>query len=195
MIDINRFRNLIVRPSLKAVDLWSEDDEELLILTCAQESLGCTYLRQIKGPALGPYCCEPTTYESYWKDYLYKNSYYHVLEHGVALENTILYKILKFINQEKVLSDGKYYNPFSLIEKPYYIPDINLLMENFLYASIMCRVHYLRVSEPIPSRSNIQLLAEYYKKHYNTDKGKATVEEAIKNYYAFIGGSHESNSQ
>jgi len=50
------------------------------------------------------------------------------------------------------------------------------------YQILMCRIHYLRVKEPLPNSNDIQGLAEYWKKYYNTINGKGAVEEFIKNY-------------
>lgn len=53
---------------------------------------------------------------------------------------------------------------------------------NLLYQIAMARVHYLRVSDPLPSRLDVKAMAKYYKDYYNTRLGKATASEAIKNY-------------
>lgn len=53
---------------------------------------------------------------------------------------------------------------------------------NILFQIAMVRVHYFRAGCKIPRVDDVQGLAECYKKHYNTVQGKATVEEAIKNY-------------
>ena len=62
MLNIAQFRDLIVKSTLNDLLLYSEDAEELLVFTCAVESLGGTYLQQVKGPALGIYQMEPVTY-------------------------------------------------------------------------------------------------------------------------------------
>lgn len=46
------------------------------------------------------------------------------------------------------------------------------LMTNLAYATVMARVHYLRVQEPIPGANDVQGLANYWKTHYNTHLGK-----------------------
>lgn len=45
-----------------------------------------------------------------------------------------------------------------------------------------CRAHYRRRPEPIPS--DIQSIAEYWKRWYNTYQGKGTVNEFLENYHA-----------
>ena len=73
MLNLAQFRELIVKSSLKDLMLYSEDAEELLVFTCAVESLGGTYLKQVNGPALGIYQMEPITYNDIWERYLKAN--------------------------------------------------------------------------------------------------------------------------
>lgn len=54
------------------------------------------------------------------------------------------------------------------------------LKSNLMYAAAMCRIHYLRVSQPIPE--DLQGQAEYWKKYYNTAKGKGSVEKYLDAY-------------
>lgn len=53
---------------------------------------------------------------------------------------------------------------------------------NLYYATAMARVHYLRRPEPLPSASDVQALANYWKQHFNTHLGAGTVEKAIEKY-------------
>lgn len=70
MLNINQFRELIVKSSLNDLLLYSQDAEELLVFTCAVESLGGTYLQQLSGPALGIYQMEPATYNDLWQNFI-----------------------------------------------------------------------------------------------------------------------------
>lgn len=70
MLNVNQFRELIVKSSLNDLLLYSVDAEELMIFTCAVESVGGTYIRQVKGPALGIYQMEPETHNDIWRNYL-----------------------------------------------------------------------------------------------------------------------------
>lgn len=71
-----------------------------------------------------------------------------------------------------------------------YINDISVdrtpeeMVWNLYYSVAMCRVHYLRVPEKIPS--NLEGWARYYKKFYNTELGKATEQEFIENYQRYV---------
>lgn len=54
------------------------------------------------------------------------------------------------------------------------------LKSNLMYAAAMCRIYYLRAPLPIPE--DLQGQAEYWKKYYNTVKGKGSVEKYIAAY-------------
>ncbi len=155
MINNQQFRELIIRPSLKPLDLYSEAVEEVLILVLAQESLGLSYLKQVEGPALGPFMMEPATHADLWSNYLANNK-------------ELRYKILETLNLKLA-------------------PTQEMLVYNLKYATIMARVFFLRIPDPLPLASDVKALASYWKRFYNTLKGKGTVEEAIGNYERFIG--------
>lgn len=150
-----QFRELVVRPTLKRLhkDIpYSVEAEDLLIMTAAHESHLGTYLKQINGPALGVYQMEPATLEDIWSNYLY---YRQDIESEIAL-----------------MCGGTHHGGPSE------------LVTNLEFATAMARVHYYRVSEALPKRTGfetrsdyIRALAKYAKKYYNTDKGKATVED------------------
>jgi hypothetical protein len=89
MFNCQQFREEIIQTALKPLDLWDKNSEELLVMTCANESLGGTYLRQFPhGPALGIFQIEVRTLGDLWQNYLPKNlNLYH--------------KILKMFNLTK----------------------------------------------------------------------------------------------
>lgn len=63
--------------------------------------------------------------------------------------------------------------------------DSNELIWNLRYATAMCRIYYLRVSEPLPDAQDVLALATYYKKFYNTPSGKGTITSFVRNYNKF----------
>jgi len=70
VLDIQNFKNLILVPTLKAVDLYSESAVNLLLGTAIQESR-LTYLKQKGGgPALGLFQIEPATLDDIYFRYL-----------------------------------------------------------------------------------------------------------------------------
>jgi len=67
-----------------------------------------------------------------------------------------------------------------------YGSDPKKLETNDQYAILMCRVHYLRVREPLPEAGDVNSLARYWKLHYNTPLGKGTAKEFVENYKRYL---------
>ncbi len=65
-------------------------------------------------------------------------------------------------------------------------PSYDQLISNLGFATIMTRIHYYRVFEPLPEASDVKGLAAYWKKYYNTPAGKGTEEEFISNYERYV---------
>ncbi len=143
----------VIRPTLKAIELWSEAAENLLLGTAAQESHLGRYLTQIRGPALGIYQMEPGTHQDIW---------WHYLRYRPELAK----KVKTFAAS----------NP----------PHRKELVTNLAYATVMTRIYYLRVKEALPHPNDIQALAQYWKRYYNTFKGKGKIEEFILNYQELV---------
>lgn len=74
MFNVEQLRELVIKPTLTDMVMYSEDAMELLVFTCAVESEGGTYLKQIHGPALGIYQMEPETYNDIWANFLKGNN-------------------------------------------------------------------------------------------------------------------------
>lgn len=62
---------------------------------------------------------------------------------------------------------------------PAEIPAPEIMIYNLRYAVAMCRVHYRRVREPLPTAGDLEGQAAYWKEFYNTPLGKGTVEEYV----------------
>lgn len=62
----------------------------------------------------------------------------------------------------------------------------NELVWNIKFSIIMCRLHYMRVPKKLPGSDNIHEMGCYWKKYYNTNLGKGTIEEFKRNYKRFI---------
>jgi len=69
MINHKHLRNLIIRPTLEHLGMWSEAAENLVLGTAAHESL-LYHLKQQGGPALGLYQIEPATHKDVWDNFL-----------------------------------------------------------------------------------------------------------------------------
>jgi hypothetical protein len=57
------------------------------------------------------------------------------------------------------------------------------------FATIAARLRYLIVPEPLPPADDIEALARYWKRHYNTALGKGTVEGFIAAYQRHVVGA------
>lgn len=81
-LDVEQFRNRIVRPVLQGLKLHSVAAENLVLGTALHES-HLEYLKQLgKGPALGVYQMEPVTHNDLWASFLaYKNDLADRVEH------------------------------------------------------------------------------------------------------------------
>ena len=58
------------------------------------------------------------------------------------------------------------------------------LMYNLKVSIVFARLHYWRVSDPLPA--TINGMALYWKEHYNTRLGKGKPEEFIENYKRYV---------
>jgi hypothetical protein len=161
MIDFDQFKEHVVIPTLKYLDSeipYSEEAVDLLMLTCAHESRGGTYLRQ-KGMtgdkgAFGVYQMEWATCSDILQNFLI-----HREELAFLVEDT-----------SSTVSIG--------------MP----LVTSLTYATAMARVHYWRVAEAIPSKDDtnyMSKLGDYAKKYYNTHLGKATSRKYVTDYFVW----------
>ena len=71
--DASQLRFLIVKPVLIGINMWSQEAEDLMMGTAAQESLLGKYIKQDHGPALGIFQMEPRTHDDIWTRYLTQN--------------------------------------------------------------------------------------------------------------------------
>lgn len=154
MLDCSQFRSLIIEPVLSKLQMYSKQAEELLVFTCAAESLGGTLLQQVKGPALGIFQMEPNTYTDIWVNYIHSRNQLATL---LALH-------------------------FGCNK----IPPVERIIYDLHFAAAMARIHFVRCPGKLPDIKDIDGIWDYYKKYYNTDKGKAKKEDSIKKYQDFI---------
>jgi hypothetical protein len=144
-INAKQLRELIIRPTLINMDMWSQSAENLLMGTAAQESKLGHYIAQVKGPALGIYQCEPATHEA----------------------------VAKWAKERDLW-------PFLTVQSRRLVYDLE-------YATLICRLHYRSISEPLPDANDVNGLGSYWKRFYNSEKGKGTVVEFVKNYELTLG--------
>ena len=137
MIKIEHFLDEVVIPTLKELDMYSEEACLLVVGTAIQENR-LHYLKQIpSGIAKGICQMEEATHDDIWDNFL-------------KYKPEIKEKLMGLTNQSMDLVDQ--------------------LKGNLYYAVAMCRIHYYRVSEPLPN--DLAGMARYWKKYYNTELGK-----------------------
>ena len=61
-------------------------------------------------------------------------------------------------------------------------PDAKCLVWNIRLAVLIARLVYWRKAEPLPSANDTKGMADYWKVHFNTKKGKGTVSHFIKSW-------------
>lgn len=154
MISVAQLREFIIKRALHDLSMYSPEAEELLVFTCAVETNGGSFIKQVNGPALGIYQMEPRTYNDIWQNYIMKKG------------SLILPMISNF-------NAG-------------FMPDEYRLIYDLHFASGMCRLHYARVNEPIPSATDVNAIWNYYKKYYNTPKGAAQKDPSIKKFESYL---------
>lgn len=159
MINPTHLKELVIEPVLLQLDKHSESATNLILGTAIVESNCGLFLKQLEGgPARGIYQMEPKTHEDIWVNYLNVN-------------HDIIQKV-KFYCLNVSMND------YDLL--------FTLLPGNLYYATAMCRLHYSRFKEPLPESDDIEGLAYYWKKYYNTEDGAGTAQKFIDNWeFAF----------
>lgn len=94
-------------------------------------------------------------------------TYYDIYENYITYNSELMKKLLD------IRGYFEFPEPISLIH------DLKL-------ATIMARLHYSRHPEPLPDSKDIEGLADYWKKYYNTEKGKGTVSKFIEDFNTFV---------
>ena len=146
-MDESLLKDLIERV-LNKIELYSPEASDLVFKTLKVESL-LKYVRQIKGIAVGFGQCEPWVAVDICKNYL---KYRPDLMKQVA--DTINVKLSYFTLPKE--------------------EDWAWILETNIAAMIsFCRLHYRRIPKALPKK-NLDEQWIYYKKYYNTERGKAT---------------------
>lgn len=182
----SHLKDFIIVPVLDYLELNSPSAVNLLLLTAAVETDMGYYLRQIgfnfessKG-AFGIYGIELNTDDAI-TTYLDNPSYKTKKINGT----------IKYVLDEKRTERKQelFMRIHTLKGMEYMIPDainkVNLL-GNLYYQTAMARCKYLMIPEPLPPADDVEALAVYWKKWYNSEAGKGTVQGAIENYNKYV---------
>lgn len=139
---------------------YTNNAVNLLLGTIAQES-NFKYVKQLgNGPAMSYYQIEPET----------------ALD---VLKNFVEYR-QPFKKELKRVTGNKAINKNNVADE---------LLNNFDFSTFIARCCYYRRSAIVLSDTkvlSVEELAKYWKTYYNTNKGKGTVEEFIKNYNLYL---------
>jgi len=161
MIEPRQLRDVVIVPTLIALEMYSDAAVALLLGTCAQESQMGRFLRQLgAGPARGIWQMEPATHDDLWDNYL-------------AYQPELASKIRDLMSHGVFKSGEK-----AALHRE--------LATNLAYACAMARVHYRRIKAPLPAADDIAGLAAYWKRFYNTPLGAGTEEEFRRNWAAYV---------
>ena len=155
-LDTKQFRLHVVRPVLQRIQLWSPSAENIVMGTALHES-HLRYLDQVDkfgrpGPAYGVCQMEGPTHADIYRNFLANR---HQLRQSVV-------RLTSFFTGD--------------------FPDATEMVWNLAYAVAMCRVFYRRITQALPPAERPDLLAQYWKRYYNTRAGKGTVEQALPHF-------------
>ncbi len=155
--DCLQLKEYIIRPALNAIGLMSDDALYLLLGTCAQESKLGTFL--VQGRTLDA----QDALGIYQQE---RSGYDRIWTHYISNNPALRAKIRLYLGYE-----GK--------------PAFARLISDHALSTIICRLYYLTIKEPLPSYKNLEDMARYYKKYYN-GPGKATEKQFMDNYLRYV---------
>ena len=164
-MDPKQLREQVIEPVLRGLDMWSEAAARLMLMTAAHEShMGKYIVQKGAGPACGIYQIEPSTARD-------------VLGRYLLMRPEIAAKV------RPPLGAGDITN----LALPQESGNLRrLLIGDLHFGTAVARIKYWMSPNPMPQHNDIQGLAEYYKKIYNTVAGKAAVETVIYDYERFV---------
>lgn len=148
-INARQLREQIIAPALKAINAYSPAAENLVFGTACAESACGHFLRQF--PA-GPAL--------------------GIFQIERATHNDMWNNyIMKRPQLHAALRERVGIGPVESLQER--------LISDLLYSAMMCRVFYLRVPAALPAATDVQGMAEYWKKYYNTHLGKGTPQKFV----------------
>lgn len=184
-IDATHLTKYLIVPTLIEMNellpgAYSENAVAIMLGILAQESEMGTYLHQrgvsaSKG-AKGIYQIESATHMSIWNHYLKYHQELALWVKGKASQHAL-------DDVDYLWYDGDDVETWSDLQNNPTL-DTNLVT-NLTYGTIIARLILWIDSEPLPSYRDIEGMAKYYKRVYNTPEGKATEQQFVDNYNRF----------
>ncbi len=157
-MDVRQFRELIVRPTLAAINLPHPDRaEELLIATAAHESAGLRYIKQVGGgSALSFYQIEPVTGSDVMDRWLYR-------------QNRNLRDMVAIVSEFRAGDD------------------LNArLLSDMRFSTVVARLIYYRAPEPLPKADDVPAMAALWGKRWQTESDPVKMQQFIINHARFV---------
>jgi hypothetical protein len=159
MINIQHFREYVIRPTLNHLGLYSENAEELLLATAIQESR-LTYLKQLgNGPAVSVYQVEPATHADIWDNYL---RYHPELNAKLQALKSDAYRLKGVQEMTHNLAYATAIARIHYLRVPHPLPDKNSVEEMARY----WKIYY----NTVKGRGTEQEFIDAYQKHVARDR-------------------------
>lgn len=142
MFDHTQFREVVVRPTLSTIGLYSMAAEDLIVGTCAAESRLGTYIKQVgTGPALGVMQVEPATHDDCWASWLrFRSNEQELMRQMVA----------------PCWWSSEHNRPRAIA-----------MVYSLDYSVAIARIVYRRAKPPLPKSGDWQAMAAYWVQFYN----------------------------
>ena len=154
MFDPYQLCEYVIEPALKDINMYSKGAEQLLLGTACVESRLGTYIKQIRGPAMGIFQIEPNTHTDLWKHY-------------IAYRSDLKLRLTNMVPKSQWRTDQR---------RPHHFALINSLS----YSTAMARLVYRRHPDAMPQEDDWEGMAAFWKKAYNTYLGAGTEEKFMK---------------
>ncbi len=156
-ISARELRTLVIRPTLKHLNMWSETAENLLLGTAAQESGLGEHLLIDNHRALGLYQISPRMHRNIWDNFL-------------STHPDLASKVRGLASQREFL------------EHPH-----AELATNLSYATAMALMVYLRNGKSLPEKSgnNLERLGRFWHNNFHS-KPQGTVADFISHYNSLV---------
>jgi hypothetical protein len=156
-INCQQLRDVIISPVLTALGMSSPSAVNLILGTCAQETAMGEYLIQ-RGIGLNGGI---GIYQ------MEKRTYDSICEHMIK-DNIVRYAKIKLLLGYTCM------------------PPAERMASDLYLATAMTRLYYYAIQSALPNPDDVIGLANYWKKYYNTAKGKGTIEQFVSNYKKYV---------
>lgn len=156
-MNARQLKEVVIVPALMALGLESPSAVNLLLGTCAQESAMGHYLIQQNIGFKGGI----GIYQ------MQKLSYDDIWNRKINDNVALKARIRLMLGYE-----GK--------------PPAERMATDLKLATVMARLFYAVIPDPLPAADDIRGMAAYWKKYYNTSFGRGTIDEFVTNYAKYI---------